>query len=59
VWPCSNAEVEAEIAALRAQLLHKEQEHERVALALEQEKEERERAQRKVRSQQVASKPPP
>lgn len=44
-----NAEIEAQIAHLRAELLHKEQENDRVQLQLTQEKEERERAQRKVR----------
>lgn len=43
-----NAEIEAQIAHLRAELLHKDQENERVQLQLHQEKEERERAQRKV-----------
>ena len=43
-----NAEIEAQIAHLRAELLHKEQENDRVQLQLTQEKEERERAQRKV-----------
>ena len=43
-----NADVEAEIGQLRAQLLHKDQENERVQLQLQEEKEERERAQRKV-----------
>lgn len=43
-----NAEVEAQIAHLRAELLHKEQDNDRVQLQLQQEKEERERAQRKV-----------
>ena len=46
----SNAEVEAHIAALRAELLHKEQENERVQLQLAKEKEERERAERQVGS---------
>ena len=45
---CRNAEIEAQIAHLRAELLHKDQENERVQLQLHQEKEERERAQRKV-----------
>ncbi len=40
--------MEAEIGQLRAQLLHKDQENERVQLQLQEEKEERERAQRKV-----------
>ena len=44
----SNTDVEAEIGQLRAQLLHKDQENERVQLQLQEEKEERERAQRKV-----------
>lgn len=43
-----NAEVEAQIAHLRAELLHKEQENARVQMQLEKEKEERERAQRQV-----------
>ena len=49
-WACAcrNAEIEAQIAHLRAELLHKEQENDRVQLQLTQEKEERERAQRKV-----------
>lgn len=42
--------MEAQIAALRAELLHKEQENERVQLQLAKEKEERERAQRQVGS---------
>ena len=46
--PRRNADVEAEIGQLRAQLLHKDQENERVQLQLQEEKEERERAQRKV-----------
>ncbi len=41
--------MEAEIGQLRAQLLHKDQENERVQLQLQEEKEERERAQRKAR----------
>ena len=40
--------MEAQIAALRAELLHKEQENERVQLQLAKEKEERERAERQV-----------
>ena len=40
--------MEAHIAALRAELLHKEQENERVQLQLAKEKEERERAERQV-----------
>ena len=40
--------MEAQIAALRAELLHKEQENERVQLQLTKEKEERERAERQV-----------
>ena len=47
--PRRNADVEAEIGQLRAQLLHKDQENERVQLQLQEEKEERERAQRKAR----------
>ena len=43
-----NAEIEAQIAQLRAALLHKEQEHDRMQLQLAQEKEEREKVQRKV-----------
>ena len=50
VVSCRNAEVEAHIAALRAELLHKEQENERVQLQLAKEKEERERAERQVGS---------
>jgi hypothetical protein len=42
--------VEAQIAHLRAELLHKEQENARVQMQLEKEKEERERAQRQVNS---------
>ena len=45
---CRNAEIEAQIAQLRAALLHKEQEHDRMQLQLAQEKEEREKVQRKV-----------
>ena len=44
-----NAEVEQQIAHLRAELLHKEQENERVQMQLAKEKEERERAERQVR----------
>ena len=44
----SNADVEAQIAHLRAELLHKEQENERVQAALAREVEERERAERQV-----------
>ena len=40
--------MEAQIAALRAELLHKEQENERVQLQLAKEKEDRERAERQV-----------
>ena len=40
--------MEAQIAALRGELLHKEQENERVQLQLAKEKEERERAERQV-----------
>jgi len=43
-----NADVEAEIAQLRAQLLHADQSRELVQNQLQEEKEERERAQRKV-----------
>ena len=49
VWGArSNADVEAQIAHLRAELLHKEQENERVQAALAREVEERERAERQV-----------
>lgn len=41
--------MEEQIAHLRAELLHKEQETQRVQLQLVKEKEERERAERKVR----------
>ena len=41
-------EVEAQIASLRAELLHKEQENERVQLQLLKEREDREKAQKKV-----------
>lgn len=40
--------MEGHIAALRAELLHKEQENARVQLQLAKEKEERERAERQV-----------
>ena len=40
--------MEAQIGSLRAELLHKEQEHERVQLQLVKEREDRERAQRQV-----------
>ena len=40
--------MEEQIAHLRAELLHKEQETQRVQLQLVKEKEERERAERKV-----------
>lgn len=53
-YMCRNAEIEAQIAHLRAELLHKEQENDRVQLQLTQEKEERERAQRKVNSSSIA-----
>lgn len=43
--------MEAQIAALRAELLHKEQENERVQMQLAKEKEERERAERQACSQ--------
>ena len=43
-----NADVEEQIAHLRAELLHKEQENERVQLQLVKEKEERERAERQA-----------
>ena len=46
--PCSNQHIEEEINRLRAELLRKDQEHERIQLQLAAEKEERERAQRKV-----------
>ena len=45
---CSNAEVEEQIAHLRAELLHKEQENMCVQLQLQQEVQQRERAQKKV-----------
>ena len=45
---CSNADVEEQIGHLRAELLHKEQETQRVQLQLAKEVEERERAERKV-----------
>ena len=45
---CRNAEVEEQIAHLRAELLHKEQENMCVQLQLQQEVLERERAQKKV-----------
>ena len=44
----SNAEVEEQIAHLRAELLHKEQENMCVQLQLQQEVQQRERAQKKV-----------
>lgn len=47
-WFGRNAEVEQQIAQLRAELLHKEQENERVQMQLAKEKEERERAERQV-----------
>jgi hypothetical protein len=50
IWRRRNAEVEAQIAALRAELLHKEQENARVQTQLAKEKEERERAERQVRA---------
>jgi hypothetical protein len=53
-----NAEVEAQIAHLRAELLHKEQENARVQMQLEKEKEERERAQRQVLSLSLSLSPP-
>ena len=40
--------MEEQIAHLRAELLHKEQENDRVQLQLVKEKEERERAERQV-----------
>ena len=40
--------MEGQIASLRAELLHKEQEHEKVQLQLQKEREDRERAQRQV-----------
>ena len=49
--PCSNVHIEAEINRLRAELLHKDQDHDRMSLQLAAEKEERERAQ--VRGQAV------
>lgn len=48
--PLRNTEVEGQIASLRAELLHKEQENERVQLQLVKEREDRERAQRQVES---------
>ena len=45
---CRNTEVEGQIASLRAELLHKEQENERVQLQLVKEREDREKAQRQV-----------
>ena len=44
----SNPHIEAEIGRLRAELLHKDQEAERLQLQLATETEERERAQRKI-----------
>ena len=52
-----NAEIEAQIAQLRAALLHKEQEHDRMQLQLAQEKEEREKVQRKVSDAGCSSSP--
>lgn len=45
---CSNPHIEEEIGRLRAELLRKDQENERMQTQLAAEKEERERAQRKV-----------
>ena len=45
---CRNTEVEGQIASLRAELLHKEQENDRVQLQLLKEREDREKAQRQV-----------
>ena len=42
---CSNTHIEEEINRLRAELLHKDQDADRMQLALAAEKEERERAQ--------------
>ena len=44
-FPCSNTHIEEEINRLRAELLRKDQDNERMTLALAAEKEERERAQ--------------
>lgn len=46
---CSNTHIEEEIQRLRAELLRKDQDNERMALALEAEKEERERVQVRAR----------
>ena len=43
-----NTEIEAQIAALRAELLHKEQENDIVQLQLAKEREDREKAERQV-----------
>ncbi len=45
-----SAEVEEQIAQLRGQLLHSEQEKDLMRLKLEQEKSEREKAQKQVRA---------
>ena len=45
--------MEEQIAHLRAELLHREQEHDRVQLQLVKEKEERERAERQVSQLQL------
>lgn len=45
---CSNADVEAQIGHLRAQLLRSEQDNELMRIKLEQETAEREKAQKQV-----------
>ena len=45
--------MEGQIASLRAELLHKDQENERVQLQLVKEREDREKAQRQVLSPQA------
>ena len=47
--PCRNADVEAQISHLRAQLLRSEQDNELMRIKLEQETAEREKAQKQVR----------
>lgn len=47
-YNCRNTEIEAQIATLRAELLHKEQENEIVQLQLAKEREDREKAERQV-----------
>lgn len=44
-YPNSNTHIEEEINRLRAEMLRKDQDNERMALQLAEEKEERERAQ--------------